>query len=66
MWEKRLALLHQECAGIQVHHITGNACVGEMKVGRHEEEEVHKRITEAGERWMHQVAVQNKQSSRGG
>jgi hypothetical protein len=49
-----------------VHHITGNACVGEMKVGRHEEEEVHKRITEAGERWMHQVAVQNKQSSRGG
>ena len=26
-----------------MHHITGNACVGEMKVGRHEEEEVHKK-----------------------
>jgi hypothetical protein len=60
VWEERLALLHQECPGIQVHHITGNTCVGVMQVDRQAEEEVQRRITEAGERWMHQVAVQNK------
>jgi hypothetical protein len=60
VWEERLALLHQECPGIQVHHITGNACVGVMQVGRQAEEEVQRRITEAGRLWMHQVAVQNK------
>jgi hypothetical protein len=60
VWEERLALLHQECPGIQVHHVTGNACVGVMQVGRLAEEEVQRRITEAGGRWMHQVAVQNK------
>ncbi len=44
-----------------MHHITGTACVGVMQVGRQaEEEEVQRRITEAGARWVHQVAAQNK------
>jgi hypothetical protein len=57
---ERMALLRQECPGIQVQQITGNACVGVMQVGRQAEEEVQRRITDAGERWRHQVAVQHK------
>jgi hypothetical protein len=57
---ERMALLRQECPGIQVQQITGNACVGVMQVGRQAEEEVQRRIKDAGERWRHQVAVQHK------
>jgi hypothetical protein len=60
VWEERLALLQQECPGIQVHHMVGDACVGVMQVGKQAEEEVQRRITAAGERWMHQTAVRNK------
>jgi hypothetical protein len=60
VWAERLALLRQECPGIQVQQITGNACVGVMQVGRQAEEEVQRRITVSGERWRHQVAVQHK------
>ena len=60
VWVERLARIHQECPGIQVHHITGNARVGVMQVGKHTEEEAQRRIKDAGERWRHQVAVQHK------
>jgi hypothetical protein len=60
MWAERMVLLRQECPGIQVQQITGNACVGVMQVGRQAEEEVQRRIKDAGERWKHQVAVQHK------
>jgi|LauGreDrversion2_3_1035106.scaffolds.fasta_scaffold495159_1 hypothetical protein len=40
--------------------MTGNACVGVMQVGKDTEEEAQRRITDAGERWRHQVAVQHK------
>jgi hypothetical protein len=59
-WEERRALLQQECPCIQVHHIVEDACVGVMQVGRQAEEEIQRRITAAGERWMHQAAVRNK------
>ena len=59
-WAERLARLHQKCPGIQAHHITGNACVGVMQVGRYTEEEAQRRIKSAGERWRHQVTVQHK------
>jgi hypothetical protein len=60
MWAERMVLLRQECPGIQVQQITGNACVGVMQVGRQAEEEVQRRIKDAGERWKHQVVVQHK------
>jgi hypothetical protein len=60
MWAERMVILRQECPGIQVHQITGDACVGVMQVGRQAEEEVQRRIKDAGERWKHQVAVQHK------
>ena len=60
MWAERMVLLRQECPGIQVHQITGDACVGVMQVGRQAEEEVQRRIKDTGERWKHQVAVQHK------
>jgi hypothetical protein len=60
VWAERMALLRQKCPGIQVHQITGNMCVGVMQVGKQAEEEVQRRITDAGERWRHQVAVQHK------
>jgi hypothetical protein len=34
VWAERMALLRQECPGIQVHQITGNMCVGVMQVGK--------------------------------
>ena len=46
---ERMALLHRECPGIQVQQITGNACVGVMQVGRQAEEEVQRRIKDAGQ-----------------
>ena len=42
---------YEECPGIQVHQITGNACVGVMQVGKQAEEEVQRRIKDAEERW---------------
>jgi hypothetical protein len=60
VWAERMALQRQECPGIQVHQITGNMSVGVMQVGKQAEEEVQRRITDAGERWRHQVAVQHK------
>ena len=50
VWVERLARLHQECLGIRVHHITGNACVGVTQVGKYTEEEAPRRIKDAGER----------------
>ena len=60
VWTKRLALLRQECPGIQVHHITDHARVGVMQVGKQAEEEVHKRVRDAGAQWRHQAVVQQK------
>jgi hypothetical protein len=60
VWAERMALLRQECPGIQVQQMTGNAWVGVMQVGRQAEEEVQRRIKDAGDRWKHQVVVQHK------
>ena len=60
VWTERLALLRQECPGIQVHHITDHACVGVMQVGKQAEEEVEKKVRDAGAQWRHQAVVQQK------
>ncbi len=60
MWTERLALLRKECPGIQVHHITDHARVGVMQVGKQTEEEVHKRVRDAGTQWRHQAVVKKK------
>ncbi len=39
---------------------TGEACVGVMQIGKQSEEEVRKRIEDAGKRWRHRAVVQHK------
>jgi hypothetical protein len=65
VWTERLALLRQECPGIQVHHITDHACVGVMQVGQQAEEEVEKKVRDAGAQWKHQAVVQQKRAGAG-
>jgi hypothetical protein len=65
VWAERMALLRQECPGIQVHHITGNACVGVMQVGRQAEEEVQRRIKDAGPRGRHPAGGSHGHSDAG-
>ena len=58
MWAARLAQLQRTCPGIRIHHTTGEACVGVIQVGKETEEEIRRRIENAGKRWLHQAVVQ--------
>jgi hypothetical protein len=49
-----------QCPGIRIHDTTGEACVGVMQVGRQTEEEIRRRIENAGKRWRHQAVAQHK------
>ena len=55
MWAARLAQLQRTCPGIRIHHTSGEACVGVIQVGKQTEEEIRRRIENAGKRWLHQA-----------
>jgi hypothetical protein len=60
MWAARLVHLQKLCPNINIHHTTGEACVGVLQIGKQTEEEVRKEIETAGKRWRHQAVVQHK------
>jgi hypothetical protein len=60
VWATRLAQLQKVCPNVSIQHTTGEACVGVMQAGKQSEEEVRKRIADAGKRWRHRAVVQHK------